>query len=182
MLRDDVAKVLLDETTIQERVAQLGRQIANDYQRQDLLLLCLLKGGVVFLSDLMRHIDIPHEVEFMAISSYGAATETSGVVRILMDLDRPIQDRNVLIVEDIVDSGYTLAHILKVLSTRGPRSLKVCTLLNKPERRRAHVELDYVGFDIPNEFVVGYGLDFNQRYRNLPFIGVLKPELYERSR
>jgi len=182
MLRDDVAKVLLDETTIQERVAQLGRQIANDYQRQDLLLLCLLKGGVVFLSDLMRHIDIPHEVEFMAISSYGAATETSGVVRILMDLDRPIQDRNVLIVEDIVDSGYTLAHILKVLSTRGPRSLKVCTLLNKPERRRAHVELDYVGFDIPNEFVVGYGLDFNQRYRNLPFIGVLKPEIYERSR
>ena len=123
MLRDDVAKVLLDETTIQERVAQLGRQIANDYQRQDLLLLCLLKGGVVFLSDLMRHIDIPHEVEFMAISSYGAATETSGVVRILMDLKANILDRHVLIVEDIVDSGRTLDYILRNLGTRGPASL-----------------------------------------------------------
>ena len=178
MLTSDVAKVLIDHEQIQARVRELGAQITEDYRGQDLLLLCILKGGIVFLTDLMRHIAIPHEIEFMAISSYGAATESSGIVRIVMDLATSIQGRNVLIVEDIVDTGTTLAYVKDMLQTRGPRSLRVCTLLNKPERRQVDVVLDYVGFDIPNEFVIGYGLDFNEHYRNLPFVGVLRCELY----
>lgn len=179
MLTDDVARVLISEESIQKRVRELGAQVSADYRDQDLLLLCILKGGIVFLTDLMRHIEIPHGIEFMAISSYGAATESSGIVRIVMDLETSILDRNVLIVEDIVDTGNTLAYVKSMLHTRGPRSLRVCTLLSKPERREVQVELDYVGFDIPNEFVVGYGLDYNERYRNLRFIGVLKPQLYQ---
>ncbi|NPV07529.1 MAG: hypoxanthine phosphoribosyltransferase [Anaerolineae bacterium] len=178
MLTDDVARVLISEESIQKRVRELGAQVSADYRGQDLLLLCILKGGIVFLTDLMRHIEIPHGIEFMAISSYGAATESSGIVRIVMDLETSILDRNVLIVEDIVDTGNTLAYVKSMLQTRGPRSLRVCSLLSKPDRREVEVELDYVGFDIPNEFVVGYGLDYNERYRNLRFIGVLKPELY----
>ncbi|MGQ9555421.1 MAG: hypoxanthine phosphoribosyltransferase [Anaerolineae bacterium] len=181
MLVCDVARVLLDSYTIQNRIRELGAQITADYRGQNLLLLCILKGGIVFLSDLMRHIDIPHEIEFMAVSSYGAATESSGIVRIVMDLNTSIQDRNVLIVEDIVDTGYTLAYIKNMLQARGPRSLRVCALLSKPDRRQIDVKLDYIGFDIANEFVVGYGLDFNEHYRNLPFVGVLKPELYHRQ-
>lgn len=181
MLTCDVARVLLDSYTIQNRIRELGAQITADYRGQNLLLLCILKGGIVFLSDLMRHIDIPHEIEFMAVSSYGAATESSGIVRIVMDLNTSIQDRNVLIVEDIVDTGYTLAYIKNMLQARGPRSLRVCALLSKPDRRQVDVKLDYIGFDIANEFVVGYGLDFNEHYRNLPFVGVLKPELYRQG-
>ncbi len=180
MLHDDVASILLDADTIQRRVSELGEQISRDYQGQDLLLLCILKGGVVFLTDLMRCISVPHAIEFMAVSSYGAATESSGVVRIVMDMNTPIQDRDLLIVEDIVDTGYTLAYIKNMLQTRGPRSIRVCALLNKPERRRVDVTLDYVGFDIPNEFVIGYGLDYGERYRNLRYVGVLKPEVYRR--
>jgi len=164
MLTDDVARVLIDEETLANRVRELGAQVSADYRDRDLLLLCILKGGIVFLADLMRCIDIPHGIEFMAISSYGAATDSSGIVRIVMDLEGSILDRDVLLVEDIVDTGNTLSYVKNILQTRGPRSLKICSLLNKP--------------DIPNEFVVGYGLDFDEKYRNLRYIGVLKPELY----
>ena len=178
MLEDDVAEILITEEELQARVAELGKAISNDYRGKDLLLVCILRGAVVFLSDLMRHITIPHEIDFMAVSSYGAATETSGIVRILKDLETSIEGRNVLIVEDIVDTGLTLNYIISNLKTRRPASLRTCVLLNKSERRLVDVPLDYVGFDIPNKFVVGYGLDYGEKYRNLPFIGVLKPELY----
>ncbi len=178
MLEDDVAEILITEEELQARVAELGKAISDDYRGKDLLLVCILRGAVVFLSDLMRHITIPHEIDFMAVSSYGAATETSGIVRILKDLETSIEGRDVLIVEDIVDTGLTLNYIINNLKTRRPASLRTCVLLNKPERRLVDVPLDYVGFDIPNKFVVGYGLDYGEKYRNLPFIGVLKPELY----
>ncbi|MBC7258397.1 MAG: hypoxanthine phosphoribosyltransferase [Chloroflexi bacterium] len=175
---EDVSEVLLTEEQIQQRVRELAEQISADYRGKDLLLVCILKGGVLFLTDLMRQLDIPHAVDFMAISSYGAGTESSGVVRILMDLNTSIEGKNVLIVEDIVDTGHTLDYILRNLSTRRPASLKVCALLNKPSRRQVDVPIHYIGFDIPNKFVIGYGLDFGEKYRNLPFVGVLKPEFY----
>ncbi len=181
MLTDDVARVLIDEETLANRVRELGAQVSADYRERDLLLLCILKGGIVFLADLMRAIDIPHGIEFMAISSYGAATDSSGIVRIVMDLEGSILDRDVLLVEDIIDTGNTLTYVKSILQTRGPRSLKICSLLNKPDRREVPLDIDYVGFDIPNEFVIGYGLDFGEKYRNLPFIGVLRPELYLRA-
>lgn len=178
-LENDLAKILITREQLEQRVAELGAAISRDYAGTDLLLVCILKGGILFLSDLMRAIHIPHAVDFMAISSYGGTrTESSGVVRILMDLNTNITNRNVLIVEDIIDTGCTLAYITEMLHTRDPASLKICTLLNKPSRRQIDVPLDYIGFDIPNEFVVGYGLDYNEIYRNLPFIGVLKMELY----
>ncbi len=178
-LQNDIAKILISHEQLQQRVAELGEAISRDYAGKDLLLVCILKGGVVFLSDLIRTIRIPHAIDFMAISSYGGArTESSGVVRILMDLNTSIENRNVLIVEDIIDTGHTLAHIVDLLKTRAPQSLRICTLLNKPSRREVPVKVDYIGFDIPNEFVVGYGLDFNEVYRNLPFVGVLKPDKY----
>lgn len=175
---EDVSEVLLTEEQIQQRIRELAEQISADYKGKDLLLVCILKGGVLFLTDLMRQLDIPHAIDFMAISSYGAGTESSGVVRILMDLNTSIEGKNVLIVEDIVDTGHTLDYILRNLSTRRPASLKVCALLNKPSRRQVDVPIHYVGFDIPNKFVIGYGLDFGEKYRNLPFVGVLKPEFY----
>lgn len=175
---EDVSEVLLNEEQIQQRIRELAEQVSQDYQGKDLLLVCILKGGVLFLADLMRQLDIPHAIDFMAISSYGAGTESSGVVRILMDLNTSIEGKNVLIVEDIVDTGHTLDYILRNLSTRRPASLKVCALLNKPSRRQVEVPIHYVGFDIPNKFVIGYGLDFGEKYRNLPFVGVLKPEFY----
>jgi len=175
---EDVSEVLLSEERIQDRVRELGEQISADYQGKDLLLVCVLKGGVMFLTDLMRHLDIPHAIDFMAISSYGASTESSGVVRILMDLNTSIEGKNVLVVEDIVDTGHTLDYILRNLSTRRPASLKVCALLSKPSRRLLEVPIHYTGFEIPNKFVIGYGLDFGEKYRNLPFVGVLKPEFY----
>jgi len=178
-LQNDIAKILISREQLQQRVAELGEAISRDYAGKDLLLVCILKGGVVFLSDLIRAIRIPHAIDFMAISSYGGTrTESSGVVRILMDLNTSIENRNVLIVEDIIDTGHTLAHIVDLLKTRNPQSLRICTLLNKSSRREVPVQVDYIGFDIPNEFVVGYGLDFNEIYRNLPFVGVLKPERY----
>jgi hypoxanthine phosphoribosyltransferase len=178
-LEDDLAKILLSKEQIQARVAELGKQISVNYDDIDLLLVCVLKGGVMFLTDLSRALSIPHEIDFMAISSYGGQrTESSGVVRILMDLNANIQNRHVLIVEDIIDTGRTLQYIVENLGTRDPASLKICTLLNKPERREVPIKLDYVGFNIPNEFVVGYGLDYAELYRNLPYVGVLKPELY----
>lgn len=178
-LENDIAKILISREQLEQRIAELGEAISRDYAGKDLLLVCILKGGVVFLSDLIRAIHIPHAVEFMAISSYGGTrTESSGVVRIMMDLNTSIENRNVLIVEDIIDTGHTLSHIVDLLKTRDPQSLRICTLLNKPSRREVPVKVDYIGFDIPNEFVVGYGLDFNEIYRNLPFVGVLKPEKY----
>jgi hypoxanthine phosphoribosyltransferase len=178
-LEKDIARILITPEQLHERTTALGETITRDYAGKDLLLVCILKGGVLFLTDLIRAIHLPHSIDFMAISSYaGARTESSGVVRILMDLNANIENRNVLIVEDIIDTGRTLMYITENLRTRNPASLKICTLLNKPSRREVDVRLDYVGFDIPNEFVVGYGLDFNEIYRNLPFVGVLKPELY----
>lgn len=178
MLDDDIARVLISEEDLRRRTRELGLQISRDYQGKDLHLICVLKGGVTFLVDLMREICIPHSIDFMATSSYGDATETSGVVRILKDLDIPIAGRNVLIVDDIIDSGLTIAYLRRILLERQPASLRICTLLNKKERRVVDVPLDYIGFDIPNEFVVGYGMDFRELYRNLRFVGVLKPELY----
>lgn len=180
-MREDVAKILITEEEIQRRVRELARQIERDYEGKDLLMVGLLKGAVTFMVDLTRAMQRPVAVDFMAVSSYGSSTESSGIVRILKDLDESIEGRHVLIVEDIVDTGLTLRYILEVLRQRGPASLRVCALLNKKERRLVDVPLDYVGFDVPNEFVVGYGLDFRQIYRNLPFIGVLKPEVYARA-
>jgi len=181
-LEKDIAKILITREQLAARIAEIGQTISRDYAGKDLMLVCVLKGGVLFLSDLVRAIHIPHAIDFMAISSYGGTrTESSGVVRILMDLNTSIEGRNVLIVEDIIDTGRTLTYISENLRTRNPTSLRICTLLNKPSRRQVHVKLDYVGFDIPNEFVVGYGLDYNELYRNLPFVGVLKPERYIRA-
>jgi len=178
-IEKDIAEILIGAEELQAKVAELGRQISEDYRGRDPLLICLLRGAVVFLSDLIRVIDIPLEMDFIAISSYGSSTESSGVVRLVMDLKSNITGRNVLIVEDIVDSGRTLAYILDNLRTRRPADIKVCALLSKPSRREVQVELDYLGFEIPDKFVVGYGLDYAENYRNLPFIGVLRPELYK---
>jgi len=180
MLKDDISKVLISAEQIQERVAELGRAISRDYQGQDLLLVCVLRGAFMFLADLMRQITIPHEIDFMATASYGRSTESSGIVRILKDLNTSIEGRNVLVVEDIVDTGRTLQYLLGLLRDRNPASLRVCCLLDKKARREVEVPLDYLGFTIPNEFVVGYGLDYGELYRNLPFIGILKPELYRK--
>jgi hypoxanthine phosphoribosyltransferase len=178
-LRDNVAKVLIAEETLQARVAELGQAINTTYTDDDQpLLVCVLKGAFMFLADLVRHLEMRHEVDFMEISSYGAGTVSSGVVRILLDLGQNIAGRHVLIVEDIVDSGNTLDYVTRNLQTRGPASLRVCTLLSKPSRREIDVPLDFVGFEVPDEFVIGYGLDFAEEYRNLPFIGVLKEEIY----
>jgi hypoxanthine phosphoribosyltransferase len=174
-----VKEILIPEDRLQQRISELGAQISRDYAGEDLLLLAVLKGSVLFLSDLMRHISVPHAVDFMATSSYGASTESSGIVRILKDLDEPIQGRNVLIVEDIIDTGHTLDYLLRLLPARMPKSLRICTLLNKPDRREVDVHVDYIGFDIPNEFVLGYGLDYDELYRNLPYIAVLAPHVYK---
>lgn len=178
-LEENLAKILIPSDQLQGRIYELGAQIAQDYGETRPLLVCVLKGGVMFLSDLSRALNIPHELDFMAISSYGGKrVESSGAVRIIMDLNASIENRHVLVVEDIIDTGNTLSYMVELLKARNPASLKVCTLLNKPERREKEIQLDYVGFDIPNEFVVGYGLDFDELYRNLPYIGVLKPEMY----
>jgi hypoxanthine phosphoribosyltransferase len=172
-----VGEILIDETAVKERVAALGAEISSDYAGRDLLLVGVLKGAVFFMADLMRELSIPCEIDFMAISSYGAATDSSGVVRILKDLDINIAGRDVLVVEDIIDSGLTLSYLMRNLQARNPASVEVCALLTKPERREIEVPVRYVGFEIPNRFVIGYGLDFAERYRNLPYIGVLHPDL-----
>lgn len=178
-LHDDIDHVLIDEEKLQSRIQALAKQIEKDYENlDDLLLLCVLKGGFLFLADLSRAVKRPHEVDFMAISSYGAGTKSSGAVQIIMDLKQPIEGRHVLIVEDIIDSGHTLTYMRKNLLARSPASLRIVTLLNKPSRREVDVPVDYIGFDIPDEFVVGYGLDFDEVYRNLPIIAVLKPEVF----
>jgi hypoxanthine phosphoribosyltransferase len=172
-----VGEILVDEETLRARVEELGAEISADYQGRDLLLVGVLKGAVFFMADLMRRLTVPCEIDFMAISSYGAATDSSGVVRILKDLDINIAGRDVLVVEDIIDSGLTLSYLMRNLRARRPASLEICSLLTKPERREIEVPVKYVGFEIPNRFVVGYGLDYGERYRNLPYIGVLSPEV-----
>jgi hypoxanthine phosphoribosyltransferase len=170
-----IDRVLIDQETLQSRIAELGDTISTDYEGKDLVLICILKGGVPFLADLMRNITVPHEIEFIAISSYGVGRrESSGAVRLIMDLKSDIASRDVLIVEDIVDSGQTIDYLLRQFRARNPASLRVCTLLNKPNRRVVDVPLDYIGFDIPDEFVLGYGLDLDEKHRNLPFVAVAK--------
>lgn len=177
---EDIEKILLTKEDIARKVKQLGEEITLDYQgKENILLVGVLKGAFIFLADLMRNIKLPVQVDFMAVSSYGASTESSGVVRILKDLDQDIEGKNLIIVEDIIDSGLTLSYMCKILESRKPVSLKICSLLDKPSRRKVDLKVDYLGFQIPDEFVVGYGLDYSEKYRNLPCIGVLKPEIYE---
>ena len=181
-MHQDIGRVLLTADQIQQRIAALAVEIRRDYdETDDLLLVGVLKGSVMCMVDLARAMERPLAIDFIAISSYGQTTQTSGVVRVLKDLEADISDRHVLIVEDIVDSGLTLAYLRESLQRRGPASLRICALLNKPGRREASVHVDYIGFDIPNEFVVGYGLDYAERYRNLPYIGVLNPDVYSNT-
>ena len=177
---NDIEKVLLSEQDLKDIVSRLGKQITEDYKDKNLLLVSVLKGSVIFMADLMREIKIPCSIDFMAVSSYGSGTKTSGVVRIIKDLDTEnLEGIDLLIVEDILDSGVTLEYLMKVLSARNPNSIKICTLLDKPERRKAKVYADYSGAQIPDAFVVGYGLDYDEKYRNLSFVGALKPAVYE---
>ena len=177
----DMAEILITEEQLSRRVAELGAQITDEYRGKRLLLLGVLKGAVLFLVDLARHIQLSLEIDFMAISSYGASTQSSGIVRILKDLEDSVEGQHILVVEDIVDSGLTLDYLLRSLAARGPASIKVCGLLVKERPRELVIPVDYVGFTIPDRFVVGYGLDFAERYRNLPYIGVLRPEMYKHA-
>lgn len=176
-----IKEILISEEQLQKKVNELAQQISSDYEGKDLLIVTVLKGGFVFAADLFRNITIPASVDFLAVSSYGASTQTSGVVKIIKDLDNPVAGKDVLIVEDILDSGVTLNYLKDMLLQRGVNSLKICTILNKPERRKVDLVADYVGFDIPDEFVVGYGLDYDEKFRNLPFVGILKREVYENN-
>lgn len=173
-------EILISTEELQKRIADLGEEINEDYVGKNLHLVCILRGGVLFLADLMRHLTLPHTIDFMAVSSYGTgARQSTGQVRITLDLKEDIHDRDVLLVEDIVDSGYTIASVLELLATRHPRSLQVCTLLDKADRREIDVPIHYKGFVIPNKFVFGYGLDLDEYYRNLPFIGTVNPQMYQ---
>jgi hypoxanthine phosphoribosyltransferase len=176
-LEQGVGEILIGEDDLQARIRELGAELSADYAGREVLLVGVLKGAVFFMADLMRSLTIPCEIDFMAISSYGASTDSSGVVRILKDLDINIEGRHVLVVEDIVDSGLTLSYLVRNLESREPASLEVCALLTKPSRREIDVPVRYIGFEIPNKFVIGYGLDFAERYRNLPYVGILHPEL-----
>ena len=177
-LHSNIQEILLEEAQIQNRVRELGETISQEYANKDLLLVSVLKGSVIFMADLMRAISSPHEVDFMAVSSYGTGTHSSGVVRILKDLETSLAGRNLLIVEDIIDSGNTLHYLLRILRERQPASVRIVTLLDKPSRREVDLHVDWTGFSIANEFVVGYGLDYAEIYRNLPYIGILKPSVY----
>lgn len=176
---NDIEKVLIDEQELSDIVMRLGKQISEDYKDKDLLLVSILKGSVMFMADLMREITIPCNIDFMAVSSYGSGSKSSGVVKIIKDLDKSIEGKDLLIVEDILDSGRTLNYIKTILEARGIRSLKICTLFDKPERREVDLFADYIGAMVPNEFIVGYGLDYDEYYRNLPYIGALKRSVYE---
>lgn len=178
LYQDLKPELLVSSDELKQRVAEMGRQIAQDYQGEPIVAVCILKGAAIFFSDLIREIDLPMSIDFMAISSYGSSTKSSGVVRINKDLDKDITGKHVLVVEDIIDSGLTLSFLRENLLTRGAKSIKICTLLDKPDRRKVDLKVDYKGFVIPDEFVVGYGLDYAEKYRNLPDIGVLRPEIY----
>jgi len=179
MIDSGISKILLSEKEIKEQVRVLAKEISRDYEDKNLLLVSLLKGSVIFLSDLMRELTIDCAIDFMCVSSYASGTKTSGTVKIIKDLDIDISNSDVLLVEDILDSGLTLNYIIDILRPRNPKSIKICALLDKAERRQAPIELDYCGFKIPNEFVVGYGLDYDEKYRNLPYVAVLSPSVYE---
>ena len=176
--QDDVLRVLVSEEDIHKKVKELGAQITRDYADKNLLLVSILKGSIVFMADLMREIDLRCTIDFMSVTSYDNGTESTGVVKILKDLDHSIEGKDVLIVEDIIDTGYTLFYLKNILNARHPNSIKIAALLDKPERRKADIDVDYSCFNIPDEYVVGYGLDFSQGYRNIPYIGILKPEAY----
>lgn len=178
MLQDDVKEILLSEEQLKEIVARLGREITEEYKDKNLLMIGILKGCVVFMSDLMREIDLKCRIDFMAVSSYGSGTQSSGNVKIIKDLDIDLEGYDVLLVEDILDSGNTLSYVRALLATRGAKSVKICTLLDKPARRTADITADFVGTEIGDEFVIGYGLDFNEKYRNLPYLGVPHPYVY----
>lgn len=178
-MKNDIKSVLYSEALLAEKVNELGAQITADYEGKDLLVIGVLKGANIFLGDLVRKIDLPVQIDFIAASSYGSSTESSGVVRILKDLDYSIEGKHVIIVEDIIDTGLTLHYLLDNFNSRNPASLSVCTLLDKPERRKVKIDVAYKGFDIPDEFIVGYGIDYAEKYRNLPYIATLKPEVYE---
>lgn len=172
----ETISVLLTEQEVDDKIQQLGEQISKDYAGKEVHLVCVLKGGSYFMCELSKRITVPVSLDFMSVSSYGSDTKSSGVVKIVKDLDEPLQDKNVIVIEDIVDSGRTLSYLLEMLKKRGPKSLALCTLLDKPDRRVVDVKVDYTGFQIPDEFVVGYGLDYDQRYRNLPYIGIVHPD------
>ncbi len=177
-MKNDIKKVLISEEELSNIVRSLGKQITEDYKGKDLMIVSILKGSIIFMADLMRAIDTPCTIDFMAVSSYGSGTKTSGVVKIIKDLDASIEGKDLLIVEDILDSGRTLSYIKEILLARNPKSIKICTLFDKPERREADIYADYIGSKVPNEFIVGYGLDYDEHYRNLPYIGVLKESVY----
>ncbi len=177
-MKNDIASVLISEEQIAEKVQELGRRISEDYRDKNLLLVSVLKGSVVFMADLMRAVTIPARVDFMSVSSYGSGVKTSGVVKIIKDLDIPLEGYDILIVEDILDSGKTLSYLREILYQRNPKSIRIATLLDKPERRQVDLTADYSCFSVPDEFVVGYGLDYDEKYRNLPYVGVLKPSVY----
>lgn len=179
-MNDDIRDVLVSEEQLKARVSELGAQISQDYAGKDLVLVSILKGAVVFMADLMRAVTIPCSIDFMVVSSYGAGTTTSGLVKIIKDLDSDLSGKDVLIVEDILDTGVTLSNLVPMLKMRNPNSVRICTILDKPSRRRADIRADYTGFEVPDEFVVGYGLDYDEKYRNLPYVGVLKPSVYEK--
>ena len=179
-MNDDILRVLYSEEELEAKCAELGAQISKDYEGKNLLLVSVLKGAVVFMTDLMRHITVPCPIDFMVVSSYGNGVKTSGVVKIVKDLDADLAGKDLLIVEDILDTGMTLHYLKQLLQDRNPNSIRIATLLDKPERRRAAVRADYVGYQVPDEFVVGYGLDYDEKYRNLPYVGILKPEVYEK--
>lgn len=178
-MNQDIAKVLLSEEEIKQRVVELGKQITEEYQGKDLVIVGVLRGAFVFLADLVRAIDMPVAIDFISVSSYGSGTSSTGVVRFLKDLDEEVSGRHVLLVEDIIDSGITLKYLLENMKTRKPLSVRICTLLSKPERRKVEIEVAYNGFIIPDHFAVGYGLDYSEKYRNLPYVGILDPKVYE---
>lgn len=177
---NDIERVLISEEQLNIKIKDLAAKISEDYKGKDLLVIGILKGAVVFFSDLIKNITIPMNIDFMAVSSYGNTTKSSGVVKFIKDLDNSIENRSILIVEDIIDTGLTLHYLVKNLESRKPESIKICCLLDKPSRRQVSIKPDYIGFEIPDEFVIGYGLDYNELYRNLPYIGVLKPSVYEK--
>ena len=177
-MQQDVLRVLLSEEEIRAKCQEMGARISQDYKGKNLMLVTVLKGAVVFMAVLMRAIDVPAEIDFMVVSSYGSGVKSSGVVKIVKDLDVPLAGKDLLIVEDILDSGLTLSYIKELLASRGPASIRIATLLDKPSRRKVDLVADYIGFSVPDEFVIGYGLDYDEKYRNLPYIGILKPEVY----
>ncbi|MBR2639362.1 MAG: hypoxanthine phosphoribosyltransferase [Oscillospiraceae bacterium] len=179
-IEEDIERILISEKDIKKAVKKMGKQISKDYEGKNLFLVAVLKGSIIFMGDLMRAISIPLNIDFMSVSSYGGGTKSSGVVKIIKDLDHDLSGKDILIVEDILDSGMTLSYLKKILSQRNVASIRIATLLDKPERRIADVAADYFCFTVPDEFVVGYGLDYDQQYRHLPYIGVLKPEIYEK--